>query len=50
MNKYVSKPDGTPTVEPATWVDVLNPTVPLVEPSSNLARLAAWLVASMVLR
>lgn len=50
MNKYVSAPDGTPTVEPASMVDVLNPVVPLVEPSSNLIRLAAWLLVSMALR
>lgn len=50
MNKITILPDGSTRVEPASVVDVLNPMVPLAEPSSNLIRLAAWLVVSMVLR
>lgn len=38
----------TAAIVPATFVDVINPTVPLVDASSNVARLVGYLILAKI--
>lgn len=52
MKKIVYATPSTltgPTVEEATVVDLLNPTVPLADSESNLVRVGAYVLLSVLL-